>query len=100
MEHTILDRLTLAQLPGLGPRGRRALLAHGRLAELRTEAALEVPGVVAVLTAADVPNNTSNVKNELGSIPSVPLKTQCAPNTKAPLIANIPRTSIVGPVAA
>ena len=33
MEHTILDRLTVARLPGLGPRGRKALFAHGRLAE-------------------------------------------------------------------
>jgi DNA processing protein len=33
MEQTILDRLTLSQLPGLGPRGRRALLAGGRLGE-------------------------------------------------------------------
>jgi len=33
MEQTILDHLTLSQLPGLGPRGRRALLADGHLAE-------------------------------------------------------------------
>jgi CO/xanthine dehydrogenase Mo-binding subunit len=39
----------------------RADVPHGRLAELRTEAALKVPGVVAVLTAADVPHNISGV---------------------------------------
>ena len=33
MEQTILDRLTLAQLPDLGPRGRRELLARGALAD-------------------------------------------------------------------
>lgn len=33
MEKTILDQLILAQLPGLGPRGRRQLLARGPLAE-------------------------------------------------------------------
>lgn len=33
MEQMTLDRITLAQLPGLGPRGRRALLERGSLGE-------------------------------------------------------------------
>ena len=35
----------------------RATIPHGRLVRLSTEVAREVPGVVAIVTAADVPNN-------------------------------------------
>jgi len=37
----------------------RTTIPHGRVVELRTETARELSGVVAVLTAADVPNNIS-----------------------------------------
>ncbi len=55
-----LEYLTDISLPGmLYGRVIRAKVAHGRLLGLETEAARQVPGVVAVLTAADVPNNVS-----------------------------------------
>ncbi len=43
--------------------------AHGRVVELRTEAARRVPGVIAILTARDIPG-----ENQIGSIfPDEPL---------------------------
>jgi CO/xanthine dehydrogenase Mo-binding subunit len=53
-----LEYLTDMSLPGmLHGKVVRANVAHGRLVGLETAAALQVPGVVAVLTAADVPTN-------------------------------------------
>jgi len=55
-----LEYLTDISLPGmLYGRVVRAKVAHGRLLGIETEAARRVPGVVTVLTAADVPNNVS-----------------------------------------
>ncbi len=53
-----LEYLTDMSLPDmLHGKIVRTAVPHGRLLELRTEAACQVPGVVAVVTAADVPNN-------------------------------------------
>lgn len=55
-----LEYLTDMSLPDmLHGKIVRTNVPHGRLLELETEAARRVPGVVAVLTAADVPNNIS-----------------------------------------
>ena len=55
-----LEYLTDMSLPDmLHGKIVRTTIPHGHLLELRTEAARRVPGVVAVLTAVDVPNNIS-----------------------------------------
>ncbi len=57
-----LEFLTDMSLPGmLHGKVVRANIAHGRLLELKTDAARQIPGVVAVLTAADVPYNISGL---------------------------------------
>jgi carbon-monoxide dehydrogenase large subunit len=73
----------------------RSSVAHGRLVSVDPSAALEIPGVHAVITAADI-------AHDLGAIPRIPLRQEALPELEPfeqPVIAHAKVRYVGEPIA-